>query len=203
MAKVVNITQVEGTAVPVEGNDIDTDRIIPARYLKEITFTNMGKYAFYDERFDEKGNSKPHPLNDPKYKGASIMVVNKNFGCGSSREHAPQAIMRFGIKAVVGESFAEIFSGNCTIMGIPTVTAGEKEIADLMAAVKQNPKIPVRISLTDQKLTYGQKTATLHVSGFVRKALTEGTWDSTQLMLANLDKVKKTAVRLPYVGGFK
>ena len=118
-AKVVKVT---GTVIPMRGNDIDTDRIIPARYLKEITFARMGEYPFYDERFDSAGKPKAHPFNDPKYRGASILFVNKNFGCGSSREHAPQALFRFGIHAIVGESFAAIFAGNCVVMGIPTVT---------------------------------------------------------------------------------
>src|ERR1700745_2689343 len=139
MAELVKITQVSGTAVAIRGNDIDTDRIIPARYLKEVTFARMGSYPFFDERFDAEGKQKPHPLNDVKHKGASILFVNKNFGCGSSREHAPQALYRFGIQAIVGESFAAIFAGNCTIMGVPTVTVSAKEIEQLMKSVEDNP----------------------------------------------------------------
>src|SRR5881296_1824719 len=134
------IAQVVGRAVAVRGNDIDTDRIIPARYLKEITFTRMGEYPFFDERFDSSGKLKPHPFNDPHFKGASILFVNKNFGCGSSREHAPQALYRFGIHAIVGESFAAIFAGNCTIMGLPTVTVSAAEIDTLMKTVEGNPQ---------------------------------------------------------------
>ena len=129
MSEIVKITNIRGTALPMRGNDIDTDRIIPARYLKEVTFARMGDYPFFDERFDAAGKTKDHVFNDPEYRGASILFVNKNFGCGSSREHAPQALYRFGLKAIVGESFAAIFAGNCTIMGVPTVTVGAPEMA--------------------------------------------------------------------------
>ncbi|MBI4178777.1 3-isopropylmalate dehydratase small subunit [bacterium] len=198
----MRLSEISGTAIPVEGNDIDTDRIIPARYLKEITFTNMGEYAFYDERFEESGAPKTHSFNDPRYAGASILIVNKNFGCGSSREHAPQAILRSGIRAIVGESFAEIFAGNCTVLGIPTVVLSAEEIGTLMSAVKQNPKLRIRVSLAEKTLTCDGRTLALQVPDTVWKALTEGTWDSTRLMLANLDKVRKTAAKLPYLSGF-
>src|SRR5437870_13433395 len=125
------IIQVVGRAIAVRGNDIDTDRIIPARYLKEITFTRMGEYPFFDERFDSSGKRKLHPFNDPRFKGASILFVNKNFGCGSSREHAPQALYRCGIKAIVGESFAAVFAGNCVMMGLPAATGSSPELAEL------------------------------------------------------------------------
>ena len=147
MSEIVKITNVEGRAVPIRGNDIDTDRIIPARYLKEVTFARMGEYPFFDERFDALGNLKPHPLNDPKYKGASLLFVNKNFGCGSSREHAPQALYRWGINAIVGESFAAIFAGNCTIMGVPTVTVSPVDIEKLMRAVENDPRITFSLDI--------------------------------------------------------
>src|SRR5690349_21828607 len=122
------IKSVKGRAVAVSGDDIDTDRIMPARYLKCVTFASIGQYAFQDERFAQDGEPKGHPLDAPAHKGASVLVVNKNFGCGSSREHAPQGILRFGIKAIVGESFAEIFAGNCAAIGLPAVTASEKDV---------------------------------------------------------------------------
>ncbi|OGH63885.1 MAG: hypothetical protein A3I06_06255, partial [Candidatus Lindowbacteria bacterium RIFCSPLOWO2_02_FULL_62_12] len=190
------------TGICVEGNDIDTDRIIPARFMKEITFANMGRYAFYDQRFDERGAAKPHPFNDPRFQGARLLIVNKNFGCGSSREHAPQALMRSGIRAVLGESFAEIFAGNCTAMGVPTVTASESEIADLMAAVRQTPALGLRLSLADRTLSYHTKRVPVCLSDVVRRAFLEGTWDSTSLMLANLDQVRRTAGRLAYLNRF-
>src|SRR5271169_1470074 len=146
------INQIEGKAVPVEGNDIDTDRIIPARYLKEITFTNMGKYPFYDERFDAEGKPKGHPFDLPAFQGAAILFVNQNFGCGSSREHAPQALMRWGIRAIIGESFAEIFAGNCTTLGIPCVTASRSDLDRLTQAVIANPKLAITVDLMTKQV---------------------------------------------------
>jgi 3-isopropylmalate/(R)-2-methylmalate dehydratase small subunit len=202
MGDIVKITKISGTAVPMRGNDIDTDRIIPARYLKEVTFARMGEYPFFDERFDAAGKKKDHPFNDPEFRGASILFVNKNFGCGSSREHAPQALHRFGINAIVGESFAAIFAGNCTIMGVPTVTVGTEEIDQLMRVVAERPKTEFTIDLETKTLSYdGHKTA-FDLPETYRSALTSGSWDSTALLRANLDQVRKTAAKLPYVNNF-
>ena len=143
---------IEGRGIPLPGNDIDTDRIIPARFMKCITFDGLGQYVFYDERFDESGSKKGHPFNDEKFLDSSILIVNKNFGCGSSREHAPQALLRFGIKALIGESFAEIFAGNCTVMGIPTVTAPHDAIENIMMVVEEKPETPIQINLLTKKL---------------------------------------------------
>src|SRR5499433_3604072 len=156
MSEIVKITKITGTAVPIKGNDIDTDRIIPARYLKEVTFARMGDYPFFDERFDASGKKKDHPLNDPEYNGASVLFVNKNFGCGSSREHAPQALYRFGIQAIVGESFAAIFAGNCTIMGVPAVTVSAKEMEQLMKSVEDNPQTWFTVDIENKKITFGE-----------------------------------------------
>ena len=197
------ITQIEGTAVPVEGNDIDTDRIIPARYLKEITFTNMGKYPFYDERFDAEGKPKGHPFDLPRHQGASILFVNQNFGCGSSREHAPQALMRWGIRAVVGESFAEIFAGNCTMLGIPTATVTGEEMRQLMDLVRKNPVTRFVVDLEKKTLlSEGKEHLRFEIHESKRNALVNGTWDSTGLLLANAPKTAKVAANLPYVSGF-
>ncbi len=187
----------------MRGNDIDTDRIIPARYLKEITFSRMGEYPFYDERFDAAGKPKPHPFNDPKYQGASILFVNKNFGCGSSREHAPQALFRFGIHAIVGESFAAIFAGNCIMMGIPTVTLTSVEIEELMKAVESNPQIVFAVDLEAKTLSYGKRQIRFDIPDSYRRALITGSWDSTSMLRANLDNVKKVAAKLPYTTGFR
>ncbi|HEY6366862.1 MAG TPA: 3-isopropylmalate dehydratase small subunit [Candidatus Binatia bacterium] len=202
MSEVVKITTVSGTAVPIKGNDIDTDRIIPARYLKEVTFARMGDYPFFDERFDAAGKKKDHPFNDPEYKGSSILFVNKNFGCGSSREHAPQALYRFGIQAIVGESFAAIFAGNCTIMGVPTVTVSAKEMEQLIKSVEENPQTRYTVDLQSKTLSYGNRKIAIDLPESYRKALTTGSWDSTALLRANLVQVKKTASKLPYMSDF-
>jgi 3-isopropylmalate/(R)-2-methylmalate dehydratase small subunit len=202
MSEIVKITAISGTAVPIRGNDIDTDRIIPARYLKEPTFSRMGDYPFFDERFDQSGKKKDHPLNDPEYRGASILFVNKNFGCGSSREHAPQALYRFGIKAIVGESFAAIFAGNCTMMGLPAVAVGAKEMDQLIKSVEENPRTEYSVDLQSKTISYGNQKLHLDMPETYRTGLTQGYWDSTALLRANLDQVKLTAAKLPYMSGF-
>lgn len=202
MSDIVKITKISGTAVPIRGNDIDTDRIIPARYLKEATFARMGEYPFFDERFDASKKKKDHPFNDPEYKGASILFVNKNFGCGSSREHAPQALYRFGIQAIVGESFAAIFAGNCTMMGLPTVVVGANDIARLMKSVEDNPRTEYTVDLESKTISLGNKKIAIELPETYRTALTKGFWDSTALLRANLEEVKKTAAKLPYMTGF-
>jgi len=202
MSEIVKIVKITGTAVPMRGNDIDTDRIIPARYLKEVTFARMGEYPFFDERYSADGKKKDHPFNDPEYSGASVLFVNKNFGCGSSREHAPQALNRFGIKVIVGESFAAIFAGNCTMMGVPTVTVGEKDIQQLMKSVEENPKTEYAINLESKTLVYGDVIIAIDLPETYRTALITGSWDSTALLRANLDQVKRTAAKLPYIGNF-
>jgi len=202
MSEIVKITAISGTAVPIRGNDIDTDRIIPARYLKEPTFARMGNYPFFDERFDSSGKKKDHPLNDPEYRGASLLFVNKNFGCGSSREHAPQALYRFGIKAIVGESFAAIFAGNCTMMGLPAVVVGAKEIDQLIKSVEENPRTEYTVDLEKKTISYGNQKLPFDIPETYRTALTQGYWDSTALLRANLDQVKLTAAKLPYMSGF-
>jgi 3-isopropylmalate/(R)-2-methylmalate dehydratase small subunit len=202
MGEIVKIVRISGTAVSLRGNDIDTDRIIPARYLKEVTFARMGDYPFFDERYDGSGRKKDHPLNDPEYHGAALLFVNKNFGCGSSREHAPQALHRFGIKAIVGESFASIFAGNCTMMGVPTVAVGEKAIQQLMKSVEEDPKTEYTVDLDSKTLTYGDEKIPIDLPETFRTALITGSWDSTALLRANLDRVKETAAKLPYLNRF-
>jgi 3-isopropylmalate/(R)-2-methylmalate dehydratase small subunit len=202
MSEIVKVTKVSGTALPMRGNDIDTDRIIPARYLKEVSFARMGDYPFFDERFDAAGKKKDHVLNDPEYRGAAILFVNKNFGCGSSREHAPQALYRFGFKAIVGESFAAIFAGNCTIMGVPTVTVSAQEMDQLMKSVEDEPRTEYAIDLEAKTLTYGSHTIAIDLPETYRSALTSGSWNSTAMLRGNLEQVKKTAAKLPYIGNF-
>jgi 3-isopropylmalate/(R)-2-methylmalate dehydratase small subunit len=197
------ITNVSGTGIAVRGNDLDTDRIIPARYLKEVTFDRMGEYPFIDERFDENGNPRPHPFNDPRHKGASVLFVNANFGCGSSREHAPQALYRWGIRAIIGESFAEIFAGNSLVIGLPLVTVKPDEMQRLMDIVEEEPASEVTLDLERKSLKVGDVTVPIAINETNRSALTEGHWDSTAVLAANMPKVRETAARLPYVTGFQ
>jgi 3-isopropylmalate/(R)-2-methylmalate dehydratase small subunit len=193
------IAQITGRAVPVPGHDIDTDRIMPARYLRCVTFENIGQYTFQDERFGPDGKPKAHPFNDPRHKGASILIVNKNFGCGSSREHAPQGIYRWGIRAIIGESFAEIFAGNCTAIGLPAVTAAEADVRALMAAVEKNPTAEVRVDLEKKQASAGDLRIAVDLNESARRMFLEGTWDSTATLLAGAGEARAVAQRLPYV----
>ncbi len=205
MSQLIPITRVAGRPIPLRGNDIDTDRIIPARFMKAITFDGLGQYAFYDARLDAEGKSRGHVLDDPKYraKGPRIALVNKNFGCGSSREHAPQALLRWGIKGIVGESFADIFFGNCVALGIPCVTASEADVAALMAAVETDPVHDLVIDLGTMTATYADARCPVSMPDGARQQLLEGTWDATRILLDALDQTRATAARLPYVSGFK
>ncbi len=193
---------VQGTAVPIPGDDVDTDRIIPARFLKEITFDNMGQYLFQDVRFGADGSTLPHPLNEFRYKHAKIMIVGKNFGCGSSREHAPQAMMRHGFECVIGESFAEIFSGNCKSLGVPTVTMAPLDIKVLVEWVVANPSTSITIDLEKEVVVTPLRSFSITIPESRRKAFLTGTWDSVALLRANSTLVQQTALSLPYVTGF-
>ncbi len=203
MSTITKVTEVVGTAVPMRGNDIDTDRIIPARYLKEVTFSRMGEFPFYDERFDAAGKPKPHPFNDPRFKGASILFVNKNFGCGSSREHAPQATLRYGLYAIVGESFAAIFAGNCVMLGIPAVIVSAGSMEALMKSVESAPKTVYTVDLTTKTLSYQGGQIRFDLPESHHNALVTGAWDPTAILRANLTRVKEVASKLPYMSGFK
>jgi len=183
------ITQVTGTAVYVPGSDIDTDRIIPARFMKCVTFDGLGEFAFYDVRYDKDGKPTGHPLDDPRFKGASVLLSGTNFGCGSSREHAPQALYRFGIRAVIAESFAEIFFGNCTTLGIPCVCATGEDIKSLAAAIEADPTTSVKVDLDAQRVFYGDQNFTVAMAETARDALTTGQWDPIAGLLENKDAV--------------
>jgi len=202
------VTKVEGRAVPVIGDDMDTDRIIPARYLKEITFSKMGDYPFFDERFNADGSKKAHPFNEERFQGAKVLLANVNFGCGSSREHAPQSLVRWGnpsqpgIKAVIAESFAEIFAGNCVMLGVPAVTASKADVAALQALADKDPKAEFVVDLESMTVKAGGLTVKVSLPDSRRKALMEGTWDSTGILQANADKVAALVGRLPYIKNF-
>jgi 3-isopropylmalate/(R)-2-methylmalate dehydratase small subunit len=196
--EIPEIGSVTGTGVPVRGNDIDTDQVIPARFMKVVTFDGLGEFAFFDLRFDDEDEQKEHPFIEPEFQDASVLAVNANFGCGSSREHAPQALMRWGIDAIVGESFAEIFAGNCLALGIPTVTADHDAIADLQAWIDDNPDGEIHVDVERETVTYGENTIEATVDDAQRRALTEGVWDTTALMKSNADAVADKAASLPY-----
>ena len=190
--------QIAGRGIPVSGNDIDTDRIIPARFLKEVTFESMGEHAFEDAK---KANPE-HPFNSPAYQGASVLVVGQNFGCGSSREHAPQALMRWGIRAIVGGSFGEIFFGNCTMLGIPCLTISQTDLESLQKAIERNPKETVSVDVEKQEVRFGDKAIKARIPDGPRNQLVQGTWDSTAVLLEAGGAIEATAKKLPYVSGF-
>ncbi len=197
------IRRVAARAVAVPGDDIDTDRIMPARYLKCVTFEKLGEYVFQDERFDASGKPKEHPYNDPRHKGAGILVVNKNFGCGSSREHAPQGLLRSGVKAIVGESFAEIFAGNCAAIGLPAVTAREADVRALMDLVRRDPSVEVAVDLEAKTVSAGRLSFAVEIPESARKKFLEGTWDTLGTLLEGLASARKTAQNIPYLGWLK
>ena len=194
-----HITEVAGTGVPIPGDDVDTDQILPARFLKEVTFDNMADYLFYDVRRDDDGEFNDHPLN--RFEGASIAVVNSNFGCGSSREHAPQAMMRWGIDGVVGESYAEIFRDNCKSLGIPAVTTDHETVVELQEWIEANPDGDIDVDVEGETVTYGDTVIDVDVDDAMREALIDGIWDTTALMYSNRSKVDETVADLPYVEG--
>ena len=193
------VDYVEGTGIPIRGNDIDTDQIIPARFMKVVTFDGLGEFAFFDLRFDDDDNQKDHPMNEARFQDANVMVVNNNFGCGSSREHAPQALMRWGIDAIIGEGFAEIFAGNCLALGIPTVTADHETINALQQWVDDNPDGDIEVDVAAETVRYGGNEISVSVDDAQRQALVEGIWDTTALMKANRNAIEETAAQLPYL----
>jgi 3-isopropylmalate/(R)-2-methylmalate dehydratase small subunit len=194
------ITSVSGRAVPVPGNDIDTDRIIPARFMKCVTFDGLGEFLFHDVRKDPAtGQTTNHPLNDPRYQGATILLSGANFGCGSSREHAPQAIQKYGFKAIIAENFAEIFFGNSTTLGMPCVTAAREDIAKIAAAVEKNPETEVVIDLVKLEVRFAGQSVKITQRESARDALINGRWDAIGELLDGVPAVKATAAQLPYL----
>jgi 3-isopropylmalate/(R)-2-methylmalate dehydratase small subunit len=191
------VSAVQGTAIPLPGNDIDTDRIIPARYLRSVTFEGLGPEVFKDERFNDDGTPKEHPFNDDTYAGATLLFVGRNFGCGSSREHAPQAIMRFGLKAIIGESFAEIFAGNCTSLGLPVCTVDEQTIDELQKLVQDDPQIVFDLDLEAQTLSFGERSIAVDINPAAKTALLAGTWNTLDELLQNEAAIDEVHRRLP------
>lgn len=196
------IRQVQGRGVPVRGHDMDTDRIIPGRFLMCVTFKGLGEHAFEDDRGGAAGPPTSHAFNDPRFQGASILISNRNFGCGSSREHAPQALYRWGVRAIVAESFAEIFFGNAVALGVPCVTAEPAHVADLMEAVEQNPSLAITVDLDAMTVTFGTDAFAVDVPTGARGQLVDGTWDALGQLQEAKGAVRATADRLPYITGW-
>ena len=196
---VERIRRITGTALPLGGDDIDTDRIIPARFLKSVSFEGLEQHLFADDRREADTQGKTHPLSNPAYTSAAIMLVNANFGCGSSREHAPQAIRRRGIRAMLGQSFSEIFFGNAVALGMPCPTAPRETLQTLMQMVEADPSTSLAIDLEKMRVTAGGREYAISLPAGARDAFLVGSWDATGLLLENFDQVKRVAGRLPYV----
>ena len=192
------IEQVTGTGVPLLLDDIDTDRIIPARYLRCVTFDGLGEHAFEDDRQQDPN----HTFNDARFQGGNILVAGRNFGCGSSREHAPQSLIRWGIKAVVAESFAEIFFGNCTSLGVPDVCASRADLEKLTAAIEANPELEITVDIVAGEVRFGDESIDCEIPASARDALTSGQWDFLSQLVAAEDNIRETAGQLPYLSNF-
>jgi 3-isopropylmalate/(R)-2-methylmalate dehydratase small subunit len=196
------VRRVEGRGLPLPGDDIDTDRIMPARFLRQVTFSGLEGHVFEDERAAAAREGRVHPFANPAYAGASVLLVGRNFGCGSSREHAPQGLYRAGIRAVVGESFSEIFFGNALVLGLPCLTAARSDVETLMAAVEREPGASLAVDLDRLALTLGDRSFVLALPDGARQAFLSGAWDGTGLLVANLPAVRALAERLPYLAGW-
>jgi len=196
------ITQIGGQGVPLRGNDIDTDRIIPARFLRCVTFDGLGEHAFADDRLQMKAAGRLHPFSDPVYAGASILVVGSNFGCGSSREHAPQSLQKWGIRAVIGESFAEIFFNNNIAIGIPCVSLSVADIDSLQGLIETNPQLNVEIDLEAGCVKGSGFSFKAEMPEAARQMFVRGQWDATGQLLANLNQVRSRAAQIPYLNKF-
>jgi 3-isopropylmalate/(R)-2-methylmalate dehydratase small subunit len=192
------IEQITGRAVPLPLDDIDTDRIIPARYLRCVTFEGLGEHAFEDDRQQDP----KHPFDDPRFRGASILVAGRNFGCGSSREHAPQALIRWGIKALVAESFAEIFFGNCTANGVPCVCVSPDHIKRLALEIEKNPALEVTVDLQALQVRCGSTVIPCTIPESARQSLTTGQWDFLAQLIEAESEIREAASRLPYMSNF-
>ena len=197
MSETRKIDRIEGCGIPLRGNNIDTDRIIPARFLKAITFEGLGEHAFEDDR-----QAMPdHPFSNTRFRQATILLVNQNFGSGSSREHAPQALQRWGIAACVGESFSEIFQGNAVSIGLACATTGHVDMEFLIHLVEEAPDTQMALTISQLSLRTGDRTISLEMPGPFQLALLNGLWDATGLLLDRFDDVRAVAERLPYVTG--
>jgi 3-isopropylmalate/(R)-2-methylmalate dehydratase small subunit len=192
------IRQISGRGLPLRGHDIDTDRIMPARFLRAVSFAGLERHVFEDDRAADRA----HPFNDPRYGGAAILVVNRNFGCGSSREHAPQGLARFGIRAIIGESFSEIFQGNAAMIGMPCFSAEGPSIERLQTLIEQTPELTITADVESGSITAGPLQFNAGVPAALRDAFMSGQWNPTAMLLDRYDEVDDVARRLPYLVGF-
>jgi 3-isopropylmalate/(R)-2-methylmalate dehydratase small subunit len=190
------VQTITGKGIPLVGNDVDTDRIIPARFLKSITFDGLGEQVFIDDRTAAQGQ---HPFDLSQYQNATILVVNNNFGCGSSREHAPQAIARWGIQAIVGESFAEIFFGNCVMLGIPCVMADAATLEAIQQQLQAHPDTILGVDLETMQIKWGDSSTSVIMGDGPRQTLRSGTWDACGQLLAGVAAIRETTEKLPYL----
>jgi len=196
------VSTIKGTGIPLRGNDIDTDRIIPARFLKCVTFDGIGEHAFKDDIKGLAQKGETHPFADERFVAAAILVANKNFGCGSSREHAPQSLKRWGIKAIVAESYSEIFYGNCVSLAMPCFTAGHDVCAKLQDIIENNPTAELGIDVTKATVSIGEEVIQLEIQTGAQGQFLDGSWDARAGLLEKLDGAKKVAAKLPYVSNY-
>lgn len=190
------VKRITGRGIPLKGDDIDTDRIVPARFLRCVTFDGLGEQVFADDRTQAQ---KQHPFDNPVYQGATLLVVNKNFGCGSSREHAPQALIRWGVQAIIGESFAEIFFGNCLANGIPCVSATAETVQQLQTLLERDPQRSVTLDLQTLQVQCGDLSASITKGEDARQMLLTGRWDTCGQLLQNTKQIQQTAQKIPYL----
>lgn len=194
----MKITQMAGRALPMRGDDLDTDRIMPARFLRAVTFEGLETHLFEDDRAADQS----HPFNDARYSGAAILLTNRNFGCGSSREHAPQGIARAGFKAIVGESFSEIFNGNAVMLGMPCFVAARADVEQLQTLVEQSPDTLVSCDVASGLVAAGALRIQASLPAAARDSFLSGQWNPTAMLLDDFDAVRRVAKALPYVSGF-
>jgi 3-isopropylmalate/(R)-2-methylmalate dehydratase small subunit len=192
------ITRVTGRGLPLRGNDLDTDRIMPARFLRAVTFEGLERHVFEDDRAADP----KHPFNDARYAGASILVVNSNFGCGSSREHAPQGLARFGVRAIVGESFSEIFLGNAAVLGMPCFAADHASVDALQSAIERDPSMTIGANVDTGTVTAGNLRIAVSLPAALRDAFISGQWNPTAMLLERFEEVRLVSAKLPYMVGF-
>jgi len=194
------IERVAGTAVPLPEDDQDTDKILPQVFLKKTSFKDMGKYAYFSDRYDSEGKPiQSHPLNDPKYEGARILIAGANYGCGSSREHAPQGLLRWGISGIIAESYADIFAGNCASIGIVGVTVPAEKVAELADLVAANPSTQFEMDLQAKVMRFGENVLQFEMQEGRRQAFLRGTWDMIPVLMQYMDEIKAAEARIPYL----